>query len=92
LKGHPSDGGVIADASPEERLWGLVKVLLRRITGANNKEFLIVLKELASQTSLLDEVTQKDLRPLCEKMEGIIHEFLGPYASKIQVRFCTTGS
>ena len=92
LKGHPPDGDVIADASPEECLWELVKVLLCRITGANNKEFLFVFRELAIQTSLLDEATQKNLRPLCEKMEGIIRELLGPYVSKIQVRFCTTGS
>ena len=78
LKVHPPDGGVSADAPPEERLRGRVKALLRRVTGANNKEFLIVLRELASPTGLLDEVTRKDLRPLREKMEGIIRELLGP--------------
>jgi AcrR family transcriptional regulator len=91
LKLHPPDGGVSADAPPEERLRGRVKALLRRVTGANNKEFLIVLRELASPTGLLDEVTRKDLRPLRENMEGIIRELLGPYASKTQVRFCATG-
>jgi AcrR family transcriptional regulator len=91
LKVHPPDGGVSADAPPEERLRGRVKALLRRVTGANNKEFLIVLRELASPTGLLDEVTRKDLCPLCEKMEGLIRELLGPHASKTQVRFCATG-
>jgi AcrR family transcriptional regulator len=91
LKVHPPDGGVSADAPPEERLRGRVKALLRRVTGANNKEFLIVLRELASPTGLLDEVTRKDLCPLCEKMEGLIRELVGPHASKTQVRFCATG-
>jgi AcrR family transcriptional regulator len=91
LKLHPPDDGVSADAPAEERLRGRVKALLRRVTGANNKEFLIVLRELASPTGLLDEVTRKDLRPLREKMEGIIRELLGPHASKTEVRFCATG-
>jgi TetR/AcrR family transcriptional regulator, regulator of cefoperazone and chloramphenicol sensitivity len=90
LKVHPPDGGVSAQASPEERLRGRVKALLRRVTGANNRGFLIVLKELASPTGLLDEVVRKDLRPLREKMEDLIHELLGPHASKTQVRFCAT--
>jgi AcrR family transcriptional regulator len=91
LKVHPPDGGVSADAPPEERLRGRVKALLRRVTGAKNYEFLIVLRELASPTGLLDEVTRKDLRPLREKMEGLIRELLGPHASETQVRFCATG-
>ena len=91
LKVHPPDGGVRVDAPPEERLRGCVKALLRRVTDANNKEFLIVLRELADPTGLLDEVTRKDLRPLREKMEGLIRELLGPHASEAQVRFCATG-
>ncbi len=91
LKVHPPDGGVSANVPPEERLRGRVKALLRRVTSSNNKAFLIVLRELASPTGLLDEVTRKDLRPLREKMEGLIRELLGPYASEAQVRFCATG-
>ena len=91
LKVHPPDGGVSANAPPEERLGGRVKALLRRATSPNNKEFLIVLRELSSPTGLLDEVTRKDLLPLREKMEGLIRELLGPGASDTQVRFCATG-
>jgi TetR/AcrR family transcriptional regulator, regulator of cefoperazone and chloramphenicol sensitivity len=91
LKVHPPDGGVSADAPPEDRLQGRVKALLRRVTGLNNRASLIVLRELASPTGLLDEVTRKDLRPLRDKMEGLIRELLGPHASETQVRFCTTG-
>jgi TetR/AcrR family transcriptional regulator, regulator of cefoperazone and chloramphenicol sensitivity len=90
LKVHPPDGDVSADAPPEERLRGRVRALLRRVTGLNNKAFLIVLRELASPTGLLDEVTRKDLRPLREMMEGLIRELLGLCASDTQVRFCTT--
>jgi AcrR family transcriptional regulator len=91
LKVHPPDGGVSANVPPEERLRGRVKALLRRATSSSNKAFLIVLRELASPTGLLDEVTRKDLHPLREKMEGLIRELLGPHASETQVRFCATG-
>jgi len=91
LKAHPPDGGVSEDARPEERLRGQVEALLRRIADENNKEFLIVHKELANPTGLLEEVTRKDLQPLREKMENLVRELLGPCASDMQVRFCAIG-
>jgi len=91
LKAHPPDGGVSEDARPEERLRGQVEALLRRIADENNKEFLIVHKELANPTGLLEEVTRKDLQPLREKMEILVRELLGPCASDMQVRFCAIG-
>jgi TetR/AcrR family transcriptional regulator, regulator of cefoperazone and chloramphenicol sensitivity len=91
LKAHPPDDGVSAHAPPEERLAGRVRALLRRLMSTQNKAFLIVLRELASPTGLLDEVTRKDLLPLREKMEGVIRELLGPHASRTQVQCCTTG-
>jgi len=91
LKTHPPDGGVSEDARPEERLRGQVEALLRRIADENNKEFLIVHRELANPTGLLEEVMRKDLRPLRDKMETLVREILGPRASDMQVRFCAIG-
>jgi len=91
LKVHPPDGGVSDDAEPEERLRGQIEAFLRRIADNNNKEFLIVHRELANPTGLLEEVTRKDLRPLREKMESLVRELLGPLASDMQVRFCAIG-
>jgi TetR/AcrR family transcriptional regulator, regulator of cefoperazone and chloramphenicol sensitivity len=91
LKAHPPDGGVSEDARPEERLRGQVVALLRRIADENNKEFLIVHRELANPTGLLEEVMRKDLRPLRDKMETLVREILGPRASDMQVRFCAIG-
>jgi len=91
LKVHPPDGGVSDDAEPEERLRGQIEALLRRIADNNNKEFLIVHRELANPTGLLEEVTRKDLRPLRETMETLVRELLGPLASDMQVRFCAIG-
>jgi hypothetical protein len=47
-----------------------------------------VQKELANPTGLLNEVMQKELRPLQERMESLVRELLGPRASDMQVRFC----
>ena len=91
LKRHPPDGGVSDDAPPEERLRGQVIALLRRIADENNKEFLIVHRELANPTGLLEEVMRKDLRPLRDKMEAPVRELLGLRASENQVRFCAIG-
>jgi TetR/AcrR family transcriptional regulator, regulator of cefoperazone and chloramphenicol sensitivity len=91
LKVHPPDGGVSAEAPAEERLRGRVKALLERVTSPGNRGFLIAIRELASPTGLLEEVKRKDLRPLREKMEGLIRELLGPHASEMQVQFCAKG-
>jgi AcrR family transcriptional regulator len=87
VKAHPPDGGVTDDAPPEERLQGSVAALLCRIADEGNREFSIVQKELANPTGLLNEVMQKELRPLQERMESLIRELLGPRASDMQVRF-----
>jgi AcrR family transcriptional regulator len=88
LKAHPPNGGVSDNAPPEERLRGEIVALLNRIADEGNREFLIVQKELVNPTGLLNEVMQKNLRPLQERMESIIRELLGPLASDMQVRFC----
>jgi AcrR family transcriptional regulator len=91
LKAHPPDGGLSEDARPEERLRGHVEALLHRMADENNQEFLIVHRELANPTGLLEEVMRKDLRPLRDKMETLIRDLLGPSVSDMQVRFCAIG-
>ena len=88
IKAHPPDGGVSDDAPPEERLRGQVAALLHRIADENNREFLLVQKELANPTGLLEEVMQEEIRPLQERIRILIRELLGPHISDIRVRFC----
>jgi len=88
VKAHPPDCAVSDSAPPEERLRGQVAALLCRIADEGNREFLIVQKELANPTGLLNEVMREELRPLHEKMESLVSELLGPYVSDMQVRFC----
>lgn len=87
IRAHPPDGGVSESAPSEERLQGMIRGLLRRISDENNKEFSIVYKELANPTGLLKEVMEAELRPIQEKMEGLLRELLGSRASEREVRF-----
>lgn len=88
VKAHPPDGGVSDSAPPQERLRGSVAALLHRIADEVNREFLIVQKELANPTGLLNKVMREELQPLQERMESLVRELLGPHASDMQVRFC----
>jgi AcrR family transcriptional regulator len=88
IKAHPPDAGVNDDSPPEERLRGQITALLQRISDRNNKEFLIVLKEMANPTGLLHEIMREMLLPLQKRMQATICELLGPGASDMQVQFC----
>lgn len=88
IKTHPPDGGVHRDASPKQRLSGQVAAFLRRITDNGNREFLIVHKELANPTGLLEEVMQTEMGPLRQRIETLVREVIGPGTTAIQVRFC----
>jgi TetR/AcrR family transcriptional regulator, regulator of cefoperazone and chloramphenicol sensitivity len=88
VKAHPPDGGVSESAPPEERLRGQVAALLSRIADEDNREFLIVQKELANPTGLLNEVTREALMPLQQRLEILLRELLGPHVSDMEVGFC----
>jgi AcrR family transcriptional regulator len=91
LEKHPPDGGIGSEAPAKQRLRARIVSLLRRITDNNNKEFLIVHKELANPTGLLEEVMHEELRPLRRKIQDIVREVLGPLPSETQVRFSAIG-
>ncbi len=88
LKAHPPHGGVSDDAPPGERLRGLIKALLHRVSDKNNKEFMIVQREFANPTGLLEEVMDKEIRPLHQRTRALILELLGPHAPERRVQFC----
>jgi TetR/AcrR family transcriptional regulator, regulator of cefoperazone and chloramphenicol sensitivity len=89
LRSHPPGGGVDESAPPEERLRGAVTALLHRIADEDNQEFLIVIKERANPTGLLNEVMRKDLQPQFMRLEKSVRELLGAAALEQRVRFCT---
>lgn len=89
IKAHPPEGGVSGDAPPEERLRGQIAALLHRVADEdNNKEFLIVQREFANPTGLLNEIMEEVIRPLQEETQALIRALIGPQASDEQVQFC----
>ena len=86
---YPPDGGVSDDAPPEDRLRGQVGALLRRVSDEGNKEFLILLKEIANPTGLLKDLVNDELRPIRKRMEAVVGDILGKRATQTRVRHCT---
>ncbi len=88
IKAHPPDGGVEESAPAEARLQGLVTALLQRIADEKNYEFIIMQKERANPTGLLNEVMRRDLRPLQKRMDAVVRNILGPHVQDDQVFYC----
>ena len=88
LKKYPPDGGVSADAPPEERLLGRIRSLVSKILDKDHRAFSIMQKELAKPTGLLKELVREEIKPLQEKMTALMRELLGPQASDRQVQLC----
>jgi AcrR family transcriptional regulator len=88
INAHPPDGGVDRRAPVNHRLTGGIGAAVRRMTDEDNREFMIVLKEVAHPTGLLQEVMGSEIAPLREEIESLIEEFLGRNGTKEQVRYC----
>jgi hypothetical protein len=91
MAAHPPDGGLAADAPPEERLRAQVASLLDRVADENNREFRMMQREFTSPTGLLEEVMREEIRPLQQRTEKLVRQLLGPQATDQEVRFCEVG-
>jgi TetR/AcrR family transcriptional regulator, regulator of cefoperazone and chloramphenicol sensitivity len=85
---HPLDDGASTEASPQERLAGLLTALLVRIADPGNRDFRISQMELVNPTGLLDQVMSSEIRPMREQTLGLVRELLGPSVSERQVVLC----
>lgn len=90
MKAHPPDGGLEKNAPPEERLRAHMAAMVRRMADRNNREFLIVQREFANPTGLLEEVLSKEIHALHKRTEDLVWDLLGPHASEKDVQFCET--
>lgn len=88
MAAHPPDGGLAADAPPEERLRAQVASLLDRVADESNREFRIMQREFVNPTGLLEEVMREEIRPLQQRTEKLVRRLLGPQATDQEVRFC----
>jgi TetR/AcrR family transcriptional regulator, regulator of cefoperazone and chloramphenicol sensitivity len=91
VQAHPPDGGVAADAPPEERLRGQITALLHRVADENNRDFWFIQREFVNPTGLLEEVMREEIRPLHQRIERVVRELLGPQVAEREARFCEVG-
>lgn len=84
----PPTAGLTARATPEERLHAFVRALLLRIfdAGPGACRSRLMLREMIDPTAALDEIVEKEFRPMAEALFAIIREILGPKALEETVR------
>lgn len=88
IEAHPPDGGVSADAPPEERLYGRILAFMHRIADPDNHEIEIVHKEMANPTGLLMDAMQRTIESERQCTLALVRELLGENASEQTVCLC----
>jgi AcrR family transcriptional regulator len=84
----PSDGGVSRHASPEERLAGRIKALIKHIADEASYSSIIIHKEMAHPTRLLSSILEQEIQPQRAQMAKLLKECLRCEVSEQQVQFC----
>lgn len=87
LQMHPPDSGVSPNASPEDRLHAFIHSFLQRllIGTAQGAYARLMVREMSEPTAALDIVVREHIRPLSDRLNGIVREILGPEASEESV-------
>lgn len=88
LEKYAPDGGVKADASAEQQLYGRILALLLRFSDPKNYAFEMMQKEMVNPTGLLHDVLHESLEPLRQDFSGIVRRLLGPKCGEKQVFLC----
>jgi AcrR family transcriptional regulator len=89
LRAYPPDGGVAADAPVEKRFHGFISALLHRVLseGRLGHAGSLLVRELTHPTEAIDHVRDEAIRPLHERVSGLIRELLGPSATETDLAF-----
>lgn len=87
---YPPDGGLVADATPEQKLASRIKSLIHRLADDNSYSFMIIHKEMAQPTRLLADILEKEINPQRLQMLDLLKECLGQSATEQQIQYCHT--
>ena len=90
MQAYPLDGGLSADAPPEERLFARVHALLQRVfdDGRVGQCFRIGLRELVNPSTALENTRRELIGPHRQRTQALVRELLGSGASEQHVLFC----
>jgi hypothetical protein len=90
MQAYPFDGGLPADAPPEDRLFVRVHALLQRVfdDGRVGQCFRIGLRELVNPSAALEHTRRELIGPQRAQTQALVRELLGPEARDEDVLFC----
>ena len=90
MQAYPLDGGLPADAPPEDRLFARIHALLQRVfdDGRVGQCFRIGLRELVNPGAALEDSRRELIGPHRQQTRELVRELLGPAASNEAVSFC----
>ena len=87
---YPADLGLTPGATPAARLYAFVHSFLLRIfdEGRASWHGKMMSREMIEPTAALDGLVQEEIRPMSERLSGIIRDLLGRKAGEEEVRQC----
>jgi AcrR family transcriptional regulator len=90
LHKYPPDGGLPPDAPAEQRLHAFVRSWLFRMLGKGMPAWhgKLMAREMSEPTAGFDCILAESVRPMANRLNGIVRELLGPDASERTVRDC----
>ncbi len=80
LREHPPDSGLSESASAEQKLHAFVRSFMHRLleSGTHTLHARLIVREMIEPTGALDVVVREHIRPLSQRLLGIVRELLGP--------------
>lgn len=90
LRKFPPDGGLPPAAPAEERLHAFVRSWLFRMLGKGMPAWhgKLMAREMSEPTAGFDTILAESVRPMSNRLSGIVAELLGPNAPERTVRDC----
>ena len=90
-KVFPYDGGLGADAAPEDRLCAFISSLLHRSLNSGRLGYIgkFLLREMSQPSEIAKEIKRQAIEPLRRHVIKIVHEILGPEENEELARWCT---
>lgn len=88
LQRFPPEGGVSDQATPEQRLAGRIRSMIKRIADDRSYSFTIIHREMAHPTRLLADILEREINPQRMQMLKLIEECVGGTVNQEQVLYC----
>jgi AcrR family transcriptional regulator len=90
LQKYPPEFGLDSGATAEERLHAFIRSFLFRVLDEGRPAWYgkLMAREISEPTAALDELVEQSIRPLHERLIGIVRELIGKDAGDGPARLC----